>query len=567
MTIGGWRHLFLTPRGDEARAWRLPVLLRGRRRWRMAILATIGLLHSIVAVVLALNVKAALDHLLLAGADSGSVLTTAGIAFVALGVSATLRWREFVEGERLAQSYIHAVRVAIFRHVLRLGEAGMAQTSRSAVLMRFTGDLTPIRLWISRGLSRGIVASIGVPITLVALLFIDPFIGAVIAASVLLTGVSALALGPALDKSTRRVRSRRTQVLKRAQERLGQLATIDSIGDTRAERRLFARKSDRLAKALVSRAGVVGVLRAVAEAGAALASLGAVLVGAALVGFSLVTPGAVVAAMLIAGLISPKVQDLTRAFEYWTGARISIEKQARLLALRPVGRRKGSSVQSRRLPQAVGHLRLRSAAYRDEIGAVSLGIAPGERLWLADGARPKVLAMLRLAAGILQPTTGRVLLDGVKLRNVHRRDVRQHIALISSEFELFRGSIRSNLTYGLHPDQAGDLDNFIEQYSLGPLMNELPGALDYLVGEADRQVTAGRRLVFGIIRARLAGARIIIVDLADAAPDMVDLSAIERMFNGFGGAVIWASRSVAPGPDFRRILLSDVLELPVTAGP
>ena len=50
---------------------------------------------------------------------------------------------------------------------------------------------------------------------------------------------------------------------------------------------------------------MIGILRSVGEAGAAVSSLGAFLVGAVLAGFSLVTPGAVVAAMLLAGLLGP----------------------------------------------------------------------------------------------------------------------------------------------------------------------------------------------------------------------------------------------------------------------
>lgn len=566
MILEGWRRMLLTPRGDAAASWRLPLLLRGRRRRGFAVLAGIGLLQSVLAVVLALSVKQALDQLLGAGAGGTAALGTALLALGALGLSAVLRWREFLEGERLAQSYVHAVRVAVFRHALRLGEEGMAQTSRSAVLLRFTGDLSPIRLWISRGLSRGLVAAISICITLAALMFVDPFIGMVIAASVLMTGVSAIALGPALDKSTRRVRSRRTRVLKHAQERLGRLATIESIGDTKTERQILAGKSNQLAKASVSRAGIVGALRAVSEAGAAVASLGAFFVGAALAGFSLVTPGAVVAAMLLAGLLSPKVQDLTRAFEYWTGARISIEKQSRFLALRPVGRRKGSSSHSKRLGQAVGYLRIHQAAYRDQIANANLEVGPGDRVWLADSSQRKVLALLQLAAGVLQPTAGRVTLDGIELRELHRRDTRRHIAMISSELELFQGSLRSNLTYGVDRAKADDLDAFIEQFSVAELINEFPGGLDHRVSESDRQVTAARQLVFGIVRARLADARVILVNQGDVALEHGEVALVERLLREFDGAVIWVSRASPPVKSFRRVALVEVEEQPSATG-
>lgn len=545
MTDGNWRRFFLTPKGEAAKAWRLPVLLRGRRTRRMLLLVALGLGQSVLAVVIALSVREAFDELVGAHAGSSAGLRTAGIALAALALGAVLRWREFLEAERLAQSYVHAVRVRVFRHAMRLGEAGMAQTSRATVLLRFTGDMSPLRLWISRGLSRGVVAITSIIVTLIALLVVAPFIGLTVAASMALTALAALALGPALDSSTRTVRRRRTRMLKHTQERLQQISLIETLGDTTRERRLLARKSDGLARASVSRAGIVGVLRAIGEAGAAAASLGALLIGALLAGMSLATPGAVVAGMLLAGLMNPKMQDLTRAFEYWTNARISIEKQARFLALRPLGRKRGSTNASKRLREATGHLRLENVDYGDDVSGVTLNLSPGDRVWLDKATPAESLTILRLAAGVLQPKAGRVTLDGINLARIHRRDVRRHVALASADFELFEASLRANLVYGVSQQHAEALDALIATYDLGEMIMTLPGGLAHVVQPGDRRITSGMRLLLGLTRARLSGARIILVDQADLTLTDAEGAAIDRLLADHDGAILWASR-VAP---------------------
>ena len=539
--------LFLSPRGKAAKDWRLPILLRGRRSRRLALLFFMGLLQATLAVVVALSVKHAFDQLMGQDRDGAGGAITASIALGALLLGAILRWREFLVAERLAQSYVHAVRVTVFRHALRLGEAGLAQTSRSAVLLRFTGDLNALRLWISRGLSRGMVAMVGIAFTLTALLIVEPFIGIAVAASVFLTVASALALGPSLDKATRRVRSRRNVMLKHVQSRLARVHVVESLGDARRERRILAARSDRLATSSVKRAGIIGVLHAVGEAGGAMSSLGAFLVGAVLVGFSLVTPGAVVAAMLLAGLLGPRLQDATRAFEYWTAARVSIEKQQTFLALRPLGRRRGSSASSKRLRQADGRLELRNVAYRDEIERISLSLAPGDRSWLPSRSHGEALTILRLAAGVLQPTKGRVTLDEVNLRDLHRRDARRHISIVSQEFALFEGPLRNALTYGLDASRAASLDTFVDGNGLAGLFADFANGLDHRVQENDRRITAARCLVFGLIRARLSGARVILIDQADTALGDIESDAILRLLSGFDGAVLWTSQGkVAP---------------------
>lgn len=550
--------LFLSPRGEAAKAWRLPILLRGRRRLRLWLLFVIGLVQSLLAVVVALSVKHAFDQLMGQGQDASGGAITASIALGALAIGAILRWREFLVAERLAQSYVHAVRVAVFRHAIRLGEAGLAQTSRSAVLLRFTGDLSALRLWISRGLARGLVAMTSIAITLTALLVVDPFIGLAVAASVALTGLSALALGPSLDKATRRVRSRRTRMLKHAQERLNRIHVIETLGDAGRERRLLAKKSDDLAGASVDRASVIGVLRAVGEAGAAVSSLGAFLVGAVLAGFSLVTPGAVVAAMLLAGLLGPRLHDATRAFEYWTSAKVSIEKQQTFLALRPVGRRRGSSANSKRLPQADGRLQLRKVGYRDRVQGVNLALAPGDRQWLRGGVHGEVLTLLRLAAGVLQPTEGRVTLDEVNLRDLHRRDTRRHVALVSGDLALFEGPLRDGLTYGIGATRAASLEAFIDGNALTSLFADLPNGLDHIVHDSDRRITAARCLVFGLLRARLAGARVILIDQADVALGDLETDGIERLLRGFDGAVLWSSQSKVAPSGFHQVAMGQM---------
>ena len=547
MADGNWRRLFLTPKGEAAKAWRLPVLLCGRRKRRMLLLVALGLAQSVLSVVIALSVREAFDELVGAHAGSPVGLRTAGIALAALALGAVLRWREFLESERLAQSYVHAVRVQVFRHAIRLGAAGMAQTSRSAVLLRFTGDMSPLRLWISRGLSRGVVAMTSVVVTLVALLVVAPFIGLTVGAAMALTALAALALGPALDRSTRKVRRRRTHMLKHTQERLHQLPLIETAGDAIRERRMLARKSDGLARASVARAGLIGVLRSIGEAGAAAASLGALLIGALLAGMSLVTPGAVVAAMLLAGLMSPKMQDLTRAFEYWTNARISIEKQARFLALRPLGRRKGSTSKSQRVRETAGHLSLQNVGYGDLVRDVTLSLSPGERVWLGAVSLIEGLTILQLAAGVLQPESGRVKLDDINLRKIHRRDVRRHVALVSADFHLFEASLRANLIYGVSERHAEGLDALIAAHGLSDMIAALPGGLEHVVRIDDRRISGGDRLVFGLIRARLSGARVILIDQSDLTLGDVERAAVERLLVGYDGGVLWSSRSAPQG--------------------
>ncbi|MEQ1779829.1 MAG: hypothetical protein ABMA14_00605 [Hyphomonadaceae bacterium] len=57
MADGNWHRFFLTPTGEAAKAWRPPLLLRGRRKRRLLLLVVLGLAQSVLSVVIALSVR------------------------------------------------------------------------------------------------------------------------------------------------------------------------------------------------------------------------------------------------------------------------------------------------------------------------------------------------------------------------------------------------------------------------------------------------------------------------------------------------------------------------------
>lgn len=541
MPGSGLRRYFLSPPGEGAGYRRLPSLFRGRRRSRLLVLLLLGLAQAALAVVMVLAVKHVFEQ---AGLGSPLRLAVpAGLAFGALLLAGVLRWREFIEAERLAQGYVHALRLAIFRRAMRLGVEGLRQTSRSVVLLRFTGDLGPIRLWISRGLSRGLVGVTSIVATLAVLLAIDPFVGAAIAVSVLITAAAAMALGGPLDAATRRVRARRTLMLKHVQDRLSRLSVIEAHGDGQEEQRLVSRKSQRLKRGVIRHAYVTGALRAIGEGGASAVGLGAVVVGSLLVASGVASAASIVAALMVAGMLAPKVQDVTRAFEYWTGARISLEKQARLLALNRVGVRNSRAGKKSALPDGQGVLEMSGVGYLDHVTNLTISIGPGQRLWLCTDLSPEQAATaLKLAAGVLRPTHGVITLDGTDLGSLRRRDVRRRIALASSQFEVAPGPLRTSITYGVDAERAGQVQALFEQYDLADLFVSLPGGLDYVAGEFDGRITPSQRLLLGVIRARLSGARIILLDQSELRLDAQEAVAVRALLDDFDGGVMWASR-------------------------
>jgi ABC-type multidrug transport system fused ATPase/permease subunit len=297
----------------------------------------------------------------------------AGFAALALAI-AGLRMLERVDAERLGQDYVHRLRILLYAHLSTFPQRQLKKHSQGSLMLRFIGDLTALRQWVSLGLARLMVAGATVMVTLLALaLFSSPLALAV--GAVVLPGIAlSLLLGRPLLQATRDSRRRRSRLAGNLNEQVASMAVVQVSGQTRREQRRIERQSTRLKRAMILRAWVIGGLRAVTTATTTIATGAALIAGAVLVSHGQVTPGTVVAAMSIAGFLMPSLRDLGRVYEYWQGARVSMEKIRQFLDS-PVpaasARRTGG------LRNAAGHLIFRNITVPGSLAGFTAEAASG----------------------------------------------------------------------------------------------------------------------------------------------------------------------------------------------
>ena len=522
----------------------LPRLLSGRRRIRFFYLVANGIGQAAVAVVSALLVQRGFDSLI-AGGEALSLRTSlifGGGLMTAILVGAWLRWRGHVDAEQLGQGYIHAVRMKLFRHIARIGADGARQMSRGAMMLRFVGDLTALRQWISLGLARLTVGGLSAVLALGALAFFEPVIAIAVGVSVAGAGALALAIGPKLRGRTREARRRRGRLAGTLNNRITHIGVVEAFGQEARERDRIEGLSRSLRHALVRRARIVGLLRALSEASASFAGLCALFVGAFLVGMGLATPGAVVAAMVVAGLLAPSIQDLGRVYEYWNNAVIARRKQEQLLALKAVGRH-GRRAGRKSLEDGPGRLELRDVSRHEVIEHVSVRLEKGERLGIVGRNGAGKSTLLRLIAGILHPSAGKVLLDGQNINDVNWRDLRQAFAMVSPDLPLLRGSLRFNLTYGARNVSDEDLARVLEACGLTPLIERLPQGVRTRVSESGDELSTGERARVALARALLVRPRVLLFDEAEANLDRVARTALDRIMDDFDGTIVFTTHT------------------------
>ena len=149
----------------------------------------------------------------------------------------------------------------------------------------------------------------------------------------------------------------------------------------------------------------------------------------------------------------------------------------------------------------------------------SLEIKQGERVALVGQSGSGKTTLVNLIARFLEPSEGRILIDGQDISKVSHRSLRRQMAFVTQDVVLFDSTLKDNLTYGLGNVTECDIQKALEVASLTELVQALPEGLETRVGEGGNMLSGGQKQRESIARAFLKNAPILIMDEATSALD------------------------------------------------
>lgn len=172
-----------------------------------------------------------------------------------------------------------------------------------------------------------------------------------------------------------------------------------------------------------------------------------------------------------------------------------------------------------------GHVRIEhlSFAYpgteRLVLRDVDADLAEGHVHALVGPSGAGKTSFVHLLARFADPVEGRILLDGIDLREVASQDLRHGTALVTQEPLLFHATLRQNLIYGHEKAAEDEIARAVEAAQLSDLMVLLPQGLDTLVGERGYRLSGGEKQRVAIARAFLHNPRLLLLDEATSSLD------------------------------------------------
>ncbi|MED5099043.1 MULTISPECIES: ABC transporter ATP-binding protein [Niallia] len=179
----------------------------------------------------------------------------------------------------------------------------------------------------------------------------------------------------------------------------------------------------------------------------------------------------------------------------------------------------------KRLKEVKGHFVIQNVAYRytnekrDILHSLNLEIKQGETIAFVGESGSGKSTILHLLIGYIQPTKGKILLDGHDMAFLDLRSYRNHLAVVPQSTILFSGTIRENVTYGMPSVSEERLKEVLKAANLWEVIQKLPDGLDTKIGEHGDKLSGGQRQRVSIARALIRNPKVIILDEATSALD------------------------------------------------
>jgi ATP-binding cassette, subfamily B, multidrug efflux pump len=180
--------------------------------------------------------------------------------------------------------------------------------------------------------------------------------------------------------------------------------------------------------------------------------------------------------------------------------------------------------QTARGKSAKGEIRFEHVwfAYKDDdyvIKDLDFTIRPGEKIALVGPTGAGKSSIIRLLCRLYEPTRGRILVDGVDIREVPQAELRRYMAVILQDGFLFAGDIKSNISLG-DSYTFEEIQQAAEKTNVAQFIEQLPQGYDTQLRERGTNLSSGQKQLLAFARAAIRDPQILVLDEATASLDV-----------------------------------------------
>jgi subfamily B ATP-binding cassette protein MsbA len=487
------------------------------------------LFNRLAGLVLPASTKYLIDTVIAQG-DMDSMKWLVAVLALAITIQASASYALTMLLSVEAQHLIAQLRAQVQRHVLELPVKVFDNLKSGELVSRIMDDVEGVRNLVGTGLVQLVGGVVTAVVSMVFLIRIDPLMTLMALGPLLAFAVVSTRAFKTLRPAFRERGAIRAEVTGRLTEALGGIRVIKGFHALEKEAEIFESGVLRIfenVRSTLKTTSVVTSLGTVFMGGASVLVMG---YGGWLISEGQLSLGDLFAFVMFLGFLISPILQMANIGTQMTEAFAGLDRTAELLSWE---REDDDPRRTEVMPSVKGHVTFEDVtfSYEDD-NAVLRGITfeadPGMVIALVGSSGSGKSTLAGLAATFLTPDEGRVIVDGVDLRNVKLASYRDQLGLVLQDDFLFDGTIRENLLFARPEAADSEIQAAAEKAYVTEFTDRFPEGLETVIGERGVKLSGGQRQRVTIARALLAQPNILILDEATSSLDTESEAMIQQ---------------------------------------
>jgi ATP-binding cassette subfamily B protein len=498
--------------------------------WRAAGAVAALLTASGLLLLLGQGVRQLIDHGFAGGSmarlDATALAMFAVVASLAVATSIRFYLVSWL-GERVAAD----IRRAVFERVIGLSPAFFETARTGDILSRLTADTSVLQTLVGGSLSQWVRNAVLLAGSLVMLLATSLKLAAIVVGVVPFVVLPLVLFGRREKRFSRLAQDRVADLGAYAEETFNALRTVQASTHEAVDRQLFSGRIEDSVRAALRRVRTRAALILVVI----LLGFGAITlslwVGGREVLAGRITGGELSAFVFYAVLVGTSVSAVSELWGELQRAAGAADRLMELLAEAPTI---AAPAIARPLPPPEGRVAFERVSFRyparpdaSALDEFSLVVEPGETVALVGPSGAGKTTVFQLLLRFYDPQSGRVLIDGMDLRDADPVALRRRIGLVPQDPVIFGADGWANIRYGRPEATDAEVRAAAEAASVD-FLDLLPQGFDTFLGEKGVRLSGGQRQRVAIARAILRNPPILLLDEATSALDAESERAVQQ---------------------------------------